>query len=522
VVFSITLSNKPTWQQYILHVTSKGNFMGRKKQLEKDKSSSTELLTMDEAIERLQTTRPTFYRWLRSGRITGTKAGGQWRFSQEDIDRFLKGIGPKIGLRTDITPLLQELEKRLAAGKIKIQRDTNAPVQTAFNMICALADQFTASDIHIDRIRSDFDAPTLAHLRFRIDGVLSEILSFDERLIDPIIEQIKLLSGLNVLEKNRGQSGTISGYEVAAKVPSIDARVNIVPAGFGESLTMRILRPNVAIKNISLDKINLKPDQKALLLKHLHGQTGMILFTGASGSGKTTTLYSALRTLASPNLSVMSVEDPVELPLPWVVQIRVNKDAGFGFFEGLQSIMRSDPDVIMVGEFPDVQSIDLALKAAMTGHIVLATSHAPDALSALSRLRGVMADAVVVTEGIKLIVAQRLFRKLCNDCAEPAFPDKEEHPSFFAALRAETEEKQIALLRNCRGPKGCQTCGGTGYRGRLAVYELLELTNPLKEAIRGQVDDDLIKELLAAQKFQSLTSSAIDHAIEGNIYFGEI
>jgi excisionase family DNA binding protein len=493
---------------------------------EKSKSpapvTAPELLTMDETIERLQTTRPTFYRWLRSGKITGTKAGGQWRFSEEDIGRFLHGVGPKIGLRTDITPLLEDLEDRLQESSFRIERDPNALVLTAFHLICATAEMMAASDIHLDRFRAGFDLPVRAHMRFRINGVLTRILDFDERLLDPLIEQVKLLSGLSPVEKNKAQSGMIPGYAVPGGVAEIDARVNVLPSGFGESLTLRIMRPGLMLQDINLDRLGLSAPQKELLGRHLHGDYGMILFSGVSGSGKSTTMYSALNELARPGISLVTVEDPIEVHLPWVVQTRVNRDIGFGFFEALQSVMRSDPDVVMVGEFPDARSVELGLKVAMTGHLVLATSHAPDAVSALSRLIAVTKDPVLVTEGVKLIVAQRLVRRLCEDCAEPVFPDKEEYPAAFALMRSEPAEKQHAVFQKAMGPKGCKKCMGTGYRGRMAIYEFLEMTKALKEAVRGGVDDALITELLAAQKFRSLGQTALDLVAEGKVYLGDL
>lgn len=381
------------------------------------------------------------------------------RFGGASYDDVLKKFGDGdmeiIHEHDDVN--LQELQ----------QATMEAPVVTLVNAILADAATRRASDIHIEPYEKIF------RVRFRVDGVLQEIMSPPLRLKNPLVSRLKVMAGLDIAERRLTQDGRIK-LKMGLN-GELDIRVSILPTLFGEKVVMRLLDKS----NLQLDMAKLGFDPQTLkdFQEAIHKPYGMILITGPTGSGKSTTLYSALSELNKPDVNISTAEDPVEYNLVGINQVQVREQIGLNFAACLRSFLRQDPDIIMVGEVRDLETAQIAVKAALTGHLVLSTLHTNDAPSTIDRLINMGVEPFLLTSSINLIAAQRLVRKICEQCKEPVQVDSE------ALINLGVDSSDVVGgFPTFRG-RGCGNCNGTGYRGRLAIYEVLVMHETLKELV---------------------------------------
>jgi type IV pilus assembly protein PilB len=413
------------------------------------------------------------------------------RFGGVSYDDVLKkfGDGEMEVVQENDDVNLQELQ----------QATMDAPVVTLVNAILADAAKRRCSDIHIEPYEKVF------RVRFRIDGVLQEIMSPPLRLKNALVSRLKVMAGLDIAERRLTQDGRIklkmgTGGE-------LDIRVSILPTLFGEKVVMRLLdKSNLQLDmaKLGFDPQNLKDFQEAI-----HKPYGMILITGPTGSGKSTTLYSALSELNKPDVNISTAEDPVEYNLMGINQVQVREQIGLNFAAALRSFLRQDPDIIMVGEIRDLETAQIAIKAALTGHLVLSTLHTNDCPATVDRLINMGVETFLLTSSVNLILAQRLVRKICDKCKEPI----EIKPDVLINLGVDAAD--IGAGFPTFHGKGCANCSGTGYRGRLAVYEVMVMHEALKELIIKGVSSMELKREAVKLGMSTLRMSALQKVRDG-------
>ena len=385
----------------------------------------------------------------------------------------------------------QVLAQLDAASDDSILAITSRTIEDAFRR--------RASDIHI----------RAGKIFFRIDGVMQEVAHLPEDLTPFVIARFKLLGGLNVTTRDVPQDGRFI-TEIDGK--QLDLRISAVPTATGESLVARIL--DRAVVCLTLDDVYFVGEQRAQLDDLLHRPNGLIVVTGPTGSGKTTTLYAILHELNKPPVHCMSVEDPVEYLIEGVTQVPVNRRAGVDFRTAMRSIMRQDPDVILCGEIRDRETAELCCQAALTGHLVLTTLHTNDAIKAIRRLLDIGIPRFVISSSLLGATAQRLLRRVCADCREEYVPDEAELAWLREAGVADVPEK---LWRG----KGCEMCRHTGYRGRLAVYEIFTMDQEVLTAMAVKEAPLDEVEKLAASKVKSLKQAALEKVLAGDVPVAE-
>ena len=413
------------------------------------------------------------------------------RFGGISYDDVLKKFGD-----SDMELILEQDDVNLQ----ELQQATmEAPVVTLVNAILADAAKRRASDIHIEPYEKLF------RVRFRIDGVLQEIMSPPLRLKNPLVSRLKVMAGLDIAERRLTQDGRIKlkmgiGGE-------LDIRVSILPTLFGEKVVMRLLDKS----NLQLDMAKLGFDPQTLedFQEAIHKPFGMILITGPTGSGKSTTLYSALSELNKADVNISTAEDPVEYNLVGINQVQVREQIGLNFASCLRSFLRQDPDIIMVGEIRDLETAQIAVKAALTGHLVLSTLHTNDAPSTVDRLINMGVEPFLLTSSINLIAAQRLVRRICDKCKEPI----EVTPEALINLGVDASEA-AGGFPTFRG-RGCNNCNATGYRGRLAIYEILVMHEGLKELILKSASAADLKREAVKLGMSTLRMSALQKVRDG-------
>jgi general secretion pathway protein E len=352
-----------------------------------------------------------------------------------------------------------------------------------------------ASDIHIE----PFESSML--VRFRVDGVLKEIIKPPKRFQNTIISRVKIMAGLNIAEKRLPQDGRIR-LKVAGK--DIDVRVSTVPTTYGERIVMRLLDRSSVLRD--LDTIGFSPRNYAVMTSLINKSHGIILVTGPTGSGKTSTLYGCLAKINAPDLNILTIEDPVEYQLKGIGQVQVQSKINLTFANGLRSFLRQDPDVIMVGEIRDKETAEIAIQASLTGHLVLSTVHTNDAPGALTRLVDMGIEPFLVASSLIGVLAQRLVRTICAECKIEYVPTREEVDGV--GLDAKTVKK---LFKG----KGCSKCQQTGYRGRTGIYELMLIDDDLRALILKNADSATIKNKAREHGFISLREDGADKVLRG-------
>lgn len=363
-----------------------------------------------------------------------------------------------------------------------------------------------ASDIHFEAEEEH------SRLRYRLDGNLHDIASIPLRSYDGILSRIKLLSGLKINVRGEPQDGRFS-IEIGSK--EIEMRVSIIPSEYGETIVMRILDPDSI--NVSLEQLGLRPDDLAIVNEELKKPHGLILNTGPTGSGKTTTLYAFLNRMVTPEIKIITVEDPIEYQVAGIEQTQVNNEVGYTFAGGLRSIMRQDPDVILVGEIRDAETVDIALQASLTGHMVFSTVHANDAIGAVPRLMDLGAKAVTIGPALNLVIAQRLVRVLCKSCKQKVELDpamQEKIKNFMAKLQDRVDKKPYEVPALWK-PVGCKECNNMGYKGRVGIFEFFKGGNELADLITKQFTQSTLQALAESQKMVRMQEDGILKSIVG-------
>ncbi|MGF1543570.1 MAG: type II secretion system ATPase GspE [Parvularculaceae bacterium] len=364
---------------------------------------------------------------------------------------------------------LESIAEGLPTTADLLDSQNDAPIIRLINGVIAEAVKLRASDIHVEPYEK-----TLS-IRLRVDGVLREILALPSRVTPALVSRVKVMARLDIAEKRLPQDGRIS---LALGGKTVDVRVSTLPARFGERVVMRILDKDEA--RLDLDALGMPATPLESFRHVLKRPNGVILVTGPTGSGKTTTLYGALTLLNEPSRNILTVEDPVEYALDGVGQTQVNAKIGMTFATGLRAILRQDPDIVMVGEIRDVETAEIAIQASQTGHLVLSTVHTNSAVGAVTRLRDMGVEPFLLSSTVAAVLAQRLVRRLCPACKEPHAPEAAER-----ALLGLAPNEEITIHR----AKGCGRCGHTGYEGRLGVYELVVVDDRLRRMIHDGADE---------------------------------
>ncbi|MEM6413991.1 MAG: type II secretion system ATPase GspE [Pseudomonadota bacterium] len=395
---------------------------------------------------------------------------------------------------TDGEDDLLSLAEGLPTTADLLDSDNDAPIIRLINGVLAEAVKTKASDIHIEPYEKSLS------IRLRIDGVLREILSLPARLAPALVSRVKVMARLDIAEKRVPQDGRIS---IALGGKTVDVRISTLPSRFGERVVMRILDKEEA--RLDLDALGMPLDTLNRFKQVLKRPNGIILVTGPTGSGKTTTLYGALSLLNDPSLNILTVEDPVEYAIDGVGQTQINPKVGMTFATGLRAILRQDPDIVMLGEIRDGETADISIRAALTGHLVLSTIHTNSAVGAVTRLRDMGAEPFLLSSTLAGVLAQRLVRRLCPACREPYEADATEKEMLGRPIH-----EALTLFR----PKGCGRCGHTGYEGRMGVYEFISVDQQL----RSLIHDDASERALSQHAFKqadTLAHCGFQHVIDG-------
>lgn len=421
----------------------------------------------------------------------------------QQIDRYYSQTNESIKLVMEEFDELEDIaiidpseedEDPLAAIQEAVE---SAPVVKLINGILHDAVRRNASDIHIEPFEKQL------RIRFRIDGVLQEVANPPISLRDAVTSRIKIMSGLNIGERRIPQDGRT---KLRIGNRTIDFRVSTTPSAFGEKTVLRILDKNA----VSLDLESLGIDRRGLeiIMRALASPYGMIAATGPTGSGKTTTLYSMLTRMNSTEVNIMSVEDPIEYNLDGITQVQVKPSIGLNFAAVLRSFLRQDPDIIMVGEMRDAETAEIAIQAALTGHMVLSTLHTNDAVSAFARLLDMGIERFYVASSVNTIIAQRLVRRICPKCARPV-----KYKSSYLQF-ARLTQREIEGANFMRGA-GCDACDGVGYAGRVGLFEVLEVTPEIQDLLITNAPMSKIKEVAIQQGMKTLRTIGIEKARQG-------
>jgi MSHA biogenesis protein MshE len=410
----------------------------------------------------------------------------------------------------EISHIAEELRDDLAGDESPIEGldsgdASDAPVMRLLRSVFEDAVQVRASDVHIEPDEG------ILRIRQRVDGVLQEHVMKEPRIGAAVALRLKLTAGLDISEKRLPQDGR---FQIAVQGKTLDVRISTMPVQHGESVVMRLLDSSSAA--LGLDELGMPEAMVARLRHWIHRPHGLVLVTGPTGSGKTTTLYAALRELNTAERKIFTVEDPVEYRLGRINQVQVHSQIGLTFARVLRSALRHDPDVLMIGEMRDQETAEIGLRASITGHLVLSTLHTNDAVTSGPRLVDMGAQGYLAAAALRAVVAQRLVRRICDHCREPYTPEPQER----VWLRG-IEGDATKGLEYSRG-RGCTNCNGTGYRGRIGVYELLELDAEMADALRRSDSAGYARAARALPGFRPLVRCTLDYAAAGITTLSEV
>jgi len=483
-------------------------------------ATQEELLSLEEAADVLSVSKSTLYRMLERKEVKGRKVGRQWRFSRADLQAYLDR-GPQAVVISAVQP--QEIDALLPSLAEPSHR-AGVPLPTAESLatpaekvaiftghIIKMAITVSASDIHL--------APEgeSALIRFRIDGVLQEFGRFPAAAYPAVIGRVKEMAALDTEECRLPQDGRI---RCTAKDDGreYDIRVNVLPTVFGESAVLRILDQSSVL--IGLARLGFTPEDQERLERWLRIPAGLILLTGPTGSGKTTTAYSCLTLAANSECNTLTIEDPVEYLLPYTRQTMVNRRAGLTFASALRAFLRQDPDIIFVGEVRDLETMEIAIQAALTGHLVLTTLHPNDSVSAMLRMIDMGVAPFMIGSAVHGILAQRLVRKVCPHCRQSATLTDE----MQAHVRELALHGGYAVPMETRfyQAMGCEQCYQRGYRGRTALFSLLEMTPAVRDALLRRAPLDELSQVAVEEGMHTLFADGIRKAVEGTTTLEEV
>ena len=411
---------------------------------------------------------------------------------------------------TDLTSFRAEIEKRL--------QDPKNTVTQTIEIILAGGIVLDSSDIHLEGQETD------AKLRVRMDGVLQDVMSFDRKSYDGLLNRVKLLAEMKLNISNKPQDGRFS---ILAGNDSVEIRASILPTEFGDSIVMRILNPKSLI---NLEQAGLRKDLYDTFNQQIARPNGMVIVTGPTGSGKTTTLYGFLKKIQNPEIKIVTIEDPIEYHLQGISQTQVDPNKGYDFISGLRAIVRQDPDVILVGEIRDLETADIALQAALTGHLVFSTLHTNDAAGTIPRLISLGAKPFNIGPALNMAIAQRLVRKVCPDCKIEETPTAEELAEIkesIGAIRDDLAKKGVGYpeigprLKISRA-KGCVACGNTGYRGRAGIYEAFIIDDEIQSYILGTPTIPGLKDLAKKKGMLTMYQDGLIKVAQGITTLDEV
>jgi len=432
---------------------------------------------------------------------------------REAIDKYYthKGTMEDIleEMETDSKGADVELLKEKEEGEASdVETAEEAPVVKLVNMMLSDAVKARASDIHIEPYEKS------VRVRYRIDGILHEVASPPKRLQNALISRIKIMSNLDIAEHRLPQDGRI---RIKLGEREVDLRVSILPTSFGEKIVMRILDP--ASLCLDLERLGFEPESLEKYMKGIDVPHGIILITGPTGSGKSTTLYTTLTLKNTPDVNIITIEDPVEYRIKGINQVQIKTEIGLTFSSGLRSFLRQDPDIIMVGEIRDAETAEIAINAALTGHLVFSTVHTNDAPGAVTRLTNMGVEPFLTTSTVSMVIAQRLMRVVCPKC-------KETYKVSFQKLKQliNINEKdvggqsEIALVKG----KGCENCTNTGYHGRTAIYEILIMDDDLRDLVLKREPAHVLKRTAVAKGMLTLRDAAIRKMLAGVTSIDEV
>ena len=431
-----------------------------------------------------------------------------------DIDEIIRREYAK---KTDTVDLFSEVNRAEAVKNLQGRGDSidvasledagsdNAVVRLVTNML-AQAIANGASDIHLEPFEDEFK------MRYRIDGVLYEMKTQPKEIAMAIVSRIKILSKLDIAERRMPQDGRIS-YQLAADKEPIDLRVAVLPTMYGESVVLRVLDRSAV--QLELDRIGLREDELAKMRLIINKPNGIVLVTGPTGSGKTTTLYAALRELNQVDTKILTAEDPVEYDIDGMIQCQVNLEQELTFARLLRSFLRQDPDIILVGEIRDLETAQISIQASLTGHLVFATLHTNDAPSSILRLLDLGVESFLLTATIEAIVAQRLVRRICTKCKEE-FAPSEEHLMELSLRTADVQGRTLY-----RG-RGCDNCTKSGYKGRMAIFEIMLMDDELRDLVMQQASTAVLQTESRKRGMRTLRESGLLALYEGQTTIDEI
>jgi len=431
----------------------------------------------------------------------------------EDIQRYLvefyalaRSVKASESERKGIAPSgVQNLEQLMELGRAGKLTADDQHVVAIVDWLLQYAFEQRASDIHLEPRRDT------GNVRFRIDGILHEVYQMPATVMVPVSSRIKIVSRMDVAEKRKPQDGRIKTRNAEGK--EIELRVSVLPTAFGEKLVMRIFDPDVLVKNFH--DLGLGAHDEARWRELIAQPNGIILVTGPTGSGKTTTLYSTLKSLATPDVNVCTIEDPIELVEPLFNQMQINPGIDLNFADGVRALLRQDPDIIMVGEIRDLETAEVAVQAALTGHLVLSTLHTNDSISAITRLLDLGVPAYLIKSTLLGVVAQRLVRTLCRHCKKTA-PVTEEQ------WRECTGGASVPRPPLVYEAAGCLECRNTGYLGRCGIYEMISMTPEISDAIREHADPTQLRTLAVKQGMHFLRQAGMEKVAEGITSIAEV
>lgn len=388
--------------------------------------------------------------------------------------------------------LTDEFDLQTFAGSISATEDllsgsNDTPIIKLINGIISQAVKNRASDIHFEPYEDKLV------VRFRVDGILKEILQQDSKISSVLISRIKIISGLDISERRLPQDGRVS---LSLGDKNIDVRVSTLPSSYGERIVLRLLDKQAA--QINIEDLGLPLPILSNYKSSLKNPEGIILFTGPTGSGKTTTLYSGLRYLSDSSQNILTVEDPIEYTLGGIGQTQVNSKTGYTFARGLRAILRQDPDVVMVGEMRDAETAQIGIQASLTGHLVLSTVHTNSAIAAITRLRDMGIESFLLASSLRTIISQRLVRRLCLECKAQEEASKE-------AINLFNLDKNQIVYKS----QGCLACSNTGYQGRIAIAECIQVDRVLKEMIHNNASENIISDYVFKDN-QSIDQASTD------------
>lgn len=404
--------------------------------------------------------------------------------------------------RDSAEQLVQDMEENesLIISEIESTADllddtSDAPIIKLVNHIISQAAKARASDIHIEPYQDSFK------VRYRVDGILYDLLTPPKSIQAALTSRIKVMSSMNIAEKRLPQDGRL---QVKIGDQDIDVRISTIPTAFGERVVLRLLNKSSSL--LELSELGLAPERLSLLRNLVTSPNGIILMTGPTGSGKTTTLYAVLSSINKPDINIITIEDPIEYQLKGISQIQVNPKIDLTFARGLRSIVRQDPDVILVGEIRDRETAEIAVQSALTGHLVFSTLHTNDSASAITRLVDIGVEPFLISSSVIAVAAQRLVRVLCRDCKEPYKPDE-------IMLKGIGISPEKAARHTVFRAVGCPKCFHTGYRGRVAILEIMVMDEQLKSVILKTFDSNVIKS--KARNMMTLRQDGIDKILQG-------